>query len=56
MLRHLIASAIDPVFDDILICCGVKKEDTSRPDGSIYLDYSMLHFRIPPFLYDTSPF
>ena len=53
MVRHLVTSATDPVFGDIPFCWGVKKEDTSPPEDSIYLDFSMLHFRIPLFLYDT---
>ena len=53
MVRHLVTSATDPVFGDILFCWGVKKEDTSPTEDSIYLDFSMLHFRIPLFLYDT---
>ena len=53
MVRHLVTSATDPVFGDILFCWGVKKEDTSPTEDSIYLDFSMLHFLIPLFLYDT---
>ena len=49
MVRHLVTSATDPVFGDILFCWGVKKEDTSPTEDSIYLDFSMLHFRIPLF-------